>query len=207
MRRDRWFLPLLAVLGGCMHLGVRSPQVRQYRIDYTPPTLSVTPLPVTVEVGLFSVAAAYDREAIVYRESTYSTGAYFDARWSANPGNLVADLLARDLAASGLFRAVQRVPAMVPSDYQVGGEIQEIEERATGTGCAAHLQLQVLLVRSRAAKGRSVLLQRTYTGDEAAPCNAPEQLVAAMSRALAGISAQFERDVYGAIAADAASSS
>lgn len=206
MMRHRWFLPLLAVLGGCLHLGIRSPQVREYRIDYTPPTLSGTPLPVAVEVGLFSVAAVYDREAIVYREGTYSTGAYVDARWSAHPGNLVADLLARDLAASGLFRAVQRVPSMVPSDYQVGGEVQEIEERATGGGCAAHLQLQVLLARSHPAKGGPVLLQRTYTGDEAAPCRAPDQLVAAMSKALAGISAQIERDVYGAIAADPASS-
>jgi len=203
MRRHRWLLPWLTALAGCMHLGVQSPQLREYRLDYAPPTISGPPLPVALAVDYFSVAAVYDREAIVYRDDSYATGAYFDARWSANPGNLLADLLARDLAASGLFRAVQRVPAMVPSDYHLGGEVQEIEERSTGSGCAAHLRVQLLLARSRAAANKSpVLLQRAYAGEEPCPCNRPGRLVAAMSEALARMSAQLGRDVYDAIAAD-----
>lgn len=207
MTGGRWAVLGLMALTGCMHLGAQSGPARDYRLDYPPPTLSGTPLPVSLGIDAFNVAAVYDRDAIVYRDNNYATGAYFDARWSANPGNMLPDLLARDFAASGQFRVVQRTPVMVPTDYQLGGEVQEMEERASGSSCTAHLRLVPLLARVRAGNRNPVLLQRPYTADEPCPCNHPDRLAAAMSKAFASISAQLERDVYDAIAADAAGSS
>ena len=203
MRWHRWLLPLVGLLAGCLRLGVRAPQIRDYRLDYTPPVGAGAPVPAIVAIGPLAVAAVYDREPIISREKTYATEAYFDSRWSANPGNMVADLLWRDLTEAGLYRAVQRAPSMLPSAYRISGEIEEIEERPADNGCAAHLQLHILLVRTRSTKGDPVLLQHSYTGDKPCPCNQPQKLAAAMSQTMAGISAELQREVYDAIAADA----
>ncbi|MFI5396660.1 MAG: ABC-type transport auxiliary lipoprotein family protein [Candidatus Binatia bacterium] len=204
MRWHRWLLPLVGLLAGCVRLGVRAPQIRDYRLDYTPPVVAGAPLPVIVAIGPLAVAAVYDREPIISREKTYATEAYFDSRWSANPGNMVADLLARDFVDSGLYRAVQRGPSLLPNDYQISGQIEEIEERVTDRACTAHLRLHILVVRMRPTKGEAVLSQQVYVGDEPSACNAPPALAAAMSQAMADVSARMQRDVHDAIAADSA---
>jgi len=204
MRRTAFLLALTGALAGCLRLHVPAPMMHDYRLDYGPPQVEGRPLPVVLQVAPLTVAAVYDREPIVYRDRIYSTGTYFDSRWSANPGSMVTDLLARDFSDSGLYRAVQRGPSLLAGDYQVGGEIEEIEEEANASGCAAHLQLRMLVVRLHPGKGDPVLLQHTYAGHEPCPCNQPRALVAAMSQALAKISAQLQRDVYDAVAANAA---
>lgn len=194
---------LVVVLLGsaaCVRLRIPAPEVHDYRLDYPPPAVTGTPLAAVLRVLPLGVAAIYDREPIVYREDAYSTGTYFTSRWSANPGSMVADLLARDFAYSQLYRAVQQGPSTVPADYQLGGDIDEIEERSVAGGCAAHLAVRCTLVPLRGATN-PIALQTTYAEDEACACNDPRALAAAMSGALARVSARLQRDVYDAIAA------
>ncbi len=198
----RWLLALSGLLAGCVRLGVPTPQIREYQLAYPPPAATGVPLPAIVEVGPIGVAAVYDRESIVYRDGAHRTGTYIDSRWGTNPGNMVADALVRDLSASGTYRAAQRAPGLLASDYRVSGELVEIDERAGDDGCRAHLELRLLLARSRSSGAQAVLWQRTYDGDEPCACNQPSQLAAAMSQALAGVSAGARRDIYTSIAAD-----
>ncbi|MFQ5667742.1 MAG: ABC-type transport auxiliary lipoprotein family protein [Candidatus Binatia bacterium] len=207
MRRWALLLLPLGMLGGCLRLSQPAPAIRDYRLDYTPPAVTGAALPVILSVPPLGVAATYDRTPIVYREGSYATGTYFYERWSANPGNLVADVLARDFAHSGVYRAVQQRPSLVPSDYQLTGEIGAIEERVTDDGCSAHLDLRVLVLRVRNGGADPVVLQQSYTGDAPCRCNDSGALAAAMSRVLKGISQHLQRDVYAAIAAEVATSS
>ncbi len=198
----RWMLPLIGLLAGCVRLGVPTPQLREYQLNYPPPAAAGAPLAAIVEIGPITVAAVYDREPIVYRDDTHATGTYFDSRWSANPGKMVADLLVRDLSASGTYRAVQRAPSLLASDYRLSGEVAAIEERSAASGCVAHLQLRMVLARTRGSGANSVLWQRSYEGDEPCACNQPARLAAAMSQALTGISTRLQHDIFAAIAAD-----
>src|SRR5512139_2645136 len=202
MKRAAVIVALAGALSGCVRFHVPAPVTRNYALEYAPPRIDATPVPVVMRVAPLAVAAIYDREPIVYRDGTYTTGAYFDSRWSANPGSMVADLLARDFSDSGLYRAVERSPSVVAGDYQVGGEIEQIEERTNGAGCEANLRLRMLVVRLHRGTGDPILLQHTYAGNEPCPCNQPSALVAAMSRGMAAISAQLQRDVYEAVRAD-----
>lgn len=202
MKRSALLLALAGALAGCLQLRVPAPTMHDYRLDYAPPQVEGRPLAVVLQIAPLAVAAMYDRDAIVYREGTYSTGTYPDSRWSTNPGNMVTDLLARDFSDSELYRAVQLGPSLLAGDYHVGGEIEEIEEEPNAGGCAAHVRLRMLVARLRPGKGDPVLLQHAYTGEEPCPCNQPRALVAAMSQGLAKISAQLQRDAYDAIAAD-----
>ncbi len=200
----RRLLPLaaLAALAGCVRLHVPAPMIRDYRLDYPTPQIDAPAVPVILRVASLTVAAIYDREPIIYREGPYTTGTYYDSRWSANPGSMIADLLARDFSASGVFRAVQRAPLLLAPDYQLGGDIEEIEEQTIASGCQAHLRLRVILTRLRLSNADPVLLRQAYGGDQPCVCNHPRELVAAMSQVMAGISAQLQRDVDAAIAHD-----
>ena len=200
MKRYLFLASTLALLAGCVHLSQPAPQVHDYRLDYIPPIPVGTPLPVTLRVAPFGVAAVYDREAIVYRNDPYSTGRYFYHHWSSNPGDMIADLLARDLTASHLYGAVQHGSAPLPSDYQLGGEVDEIEERPGASACTAHLSLRILLARTRTGASATSVLQTPYTADEPCPCNDARALAEAMSLGFARLSAQLQQEVYDAIA-------
>jgi ABC-type uncharacterized transport system auxiliary subunit len=192
---------MIALFGlvGCVQLAQPAPQVREYRLDYASPVVEGRPLPATIRVAPFGVTTVYDRQAIVYRDSTYATGAFVHARWSTNPGSMVADLLARDLAISGLYRAVQQGPSILPSDYQLSAHIEQIEERAGDDGCSAQLRLRALLLRSRAAESDPVVLRNSYAESEPCPCNDAAGLAAALSQALQRLSSRLQHDVYEAI--------
>lgn len=193
----------IAATTGCISLRQPAPEVRSYRLDYPPPILGgLRRLPVTLRIAPLSTNAVYDRLAIVYRDDPYSTGSYLADRWGASPGQMVADLLARDFASSGLYRAVQQGPSALVSDYQLGGQIEELEEREVAGICAAHARLRFLLLRTAVGPTPPVLLQTTYDDDEPCDCADVRAFVAAMSRAMARISERLQRDVHAAIAAE-----
>ena len=190
-------------MAGCFSLRQPAPEVRSYRLDYAPPALSgVHPLPVILRIAPLSTNAVYDRLAIVFRDDPYSTGTYLADRWGASPGHMLADLLARDFASSGLYRAVQQGPSVVASGYQLSGQIEELEERETAGACVAHARLRFLLARTTAGATPPVRLQATYNEDEPCACADVHAFVAAMSRAVERISDQLQREVYTTIAAE-----
>ena len=199
-RRRAPALVLLPLLG-CVHLSQPAPRTRDYRLDYPPPQIDGATLPVVLRMAPLRVAAVYDRDAMVYRDDTYSTAASFYNRWSANPGNMLADLLARDLAASGKYRAIQQPPAALANDFQLSGEVEEFEERRRDDGCAAHARLRILLAQVGITSSDPVRLRTTYSEDEPCICADPRALAAAMSRAVQRLSTQLQQDVYGALAA------
>lgn len=204
MRRRRVAILLLGgLVAGCVHLSQPSPDIREYRLAYTPPTMAGQPLPVTLRIASLGVAAMYDRQPIVYGDDAYSGGTYYYGRWSTSPSAMLTDLLARDFVDSHLYAAVQQGPSPIPNDYQLGGEIEEIQEHMSSNGCAARLRLRVLLVRLRAS-ANPVVLQSSFAAEEPCGCNDIRQLAEAMSKAMEHISAQLQQAVYDAIAKDRA---
>ncbi len=203
--RGAWSLVLAAVVAGCFRLSQPSPDIREYHLDYPSPAVAGERLPVTLRIAPLGVAAMYDRQAIAYSDGSYSGGTYYYARWSTNPSSMITDLLARDVVASQLYRAVQQGPPTVPADYQLGGEIEEIAERTGTAGCTARLRLRVLLVRVRAA-ATPVVSQTVFAAEEPCTCNDVRALAQAMSQALARISTQLQEAVYDGIAKDRAGS-
>lgn len=195
---------LANLLTGCVAFGSRDKiPTRTYRLDYDPPAVAGDSLPVVLHVAPFRMAAAYDREAIIYRDSRYATNTYFYHRWVASPAKMLADLITRDLAHSQRYQAAQQGPSLLSGDYLLQADVEQIEEAPAGEACAAHLRMQVLASRLRTL-GPPVVFQTAYDATEACPCNAPNQLAEAMSRALASISQQLQADLASAIANDLA---
>ena len=194
---------LLAVLGGCVSLSQPAPEIRAFRLDYPPPAIDGSPVPAIVRVARFPAASMYDREPMVYRDDTYTTAVDFYNRWGTHPGQMITDLLARDLASSGVYAAVQQEASLVPSDYLLNGEIEEFEERTVGDRCEAHLRLRIVLLRLHPGKADPSLRRGGYAADEPCTCGEPFALAEAMSKCMARISSQLQQDIYTTIAADA----
>lgn len=198
-RRPIALLGICAALGGCFGAVAKPPPlVHEYRLAYVAPAIRGDPLPVTLRVGPVRVASTYAGAAIVYREDEHRVGAYNYHRWATDPGAMVGELLTRDLVDSGRYRAVEYGPSLVPADYVLMIEVEEMGERLRG-GCEAHVQLRVLLTRARPRDREGVVFQRVYDAGE--PCAAGDagQVVAALSAALARISEEVQSDLAAAI--------
>lgn len=192
-------LVVVACLAGCVRLGQPAPRIEHFRLDYTATPPEGPPLPYILRVPPMEVAATYDRDPIVYREGEYRIGSYFYDRWASNPGNMIADLLARDLVRPGLYRDVQTAVSLVAPDFQVKGTVEEIEERIDGTSCSARLSLRVTLAGTRGAREERVRFSKLYSATEPAKCDDPDSLAQAMSAAMATLSGEIQADVYAAL--------
>ena len=201
--RGLWVALLGLAAAGCFGASKPPSAIRQFRLSYEAAAPTGKPLPFVLRVPPMEVAAAYDRDPIVYREGEYGIGSYFYYRWASNPGNLVADLLARDFAASGLYKDVQTAVSVVSPDYQVKGTVEEIEETVGTATCTARLAVRITLSATRGPREERVRLAKLYTAEDPCRCDDPEAIAASMSRAMAQISAAVQADVYAALAASA----
>jgi len=176
-------LPGLAACGGL----VARPQLHTYRLAYLPPAASPPRLAGTVRVMPFGIAATYDSQSFVYRESPYDIAVDPYHQWIAAPAAMITDLVARDLAAADAFAAVLQAPSALPASYELSGWIETFEER-DDAGCVAHVRLRALFVRVPPRGAREVLFEESLTGDEACTAGDPDAFAAAMSRAVQRLS-------------------
>lgn len=189
---------------GCVTLSRPTPRAHEYLLDYDPPTAEPEHLGGVIRISPLGIAAAYAGSGIVYREAEHGIGAYSYHRWATEPAGMVGDLLARDIAASGVYDAVLRGPSLIRGDYELSGEVQEIGERSS-SGCAARIELRLLLRRAGTHGPQAVLFQRSYSDEQ--PCKSDDtaDLVGALSRAMRAVSTRAQDDTRAAIASDRAS--
>ena len=198
------WIPLAAALAiaGCVRLNQPAPRVTDYTITYAAPAPAVdeSPLPIVLPIPPIAVSAAFDTHGMMFREGDHRVGRYAHARWAANPGHLVADMIARDFAESNQFRAVQHARAPLASDFRLTGEVEAIEERIGDGRCEANLEIRVLLVGLRGTRRNPVAFRSGYAEREPCPCADADAYAGAVSRALARISTRLRADVVTAIA-------
>jgi ABC-type uncharacterized transport system auxiliary subunit len=181
--------------------------VRTFRLTYRPPEPSgAPPLPVTVRVLPFGIVSAYDRQTFLYRSGPYDVGIDYYNQWVGNPAHMITDLIARDLAASKAVHAVFQEPSAVPSNYELSGNIETLEERDENGTCTGHLRLRVALIRVPPQGSRYVVFQDNVVAD--APCTPgdPGSYAAAMSRAAEQVSDIVRGKLLSAIAGEENSS-
>jgi cholesterol transport system auxiliary component len=148
-------------------------------------------------VELFSVAQAFNTNAMVYQPQPFQSQAYNYSRWRANPGYLVSDFLIRDLRESGLFKAVFGADSTAEYRFKLEGGVVEFQEVDATDGWKASLALTVtLLDTAQEELPRRVVFQKNYRVQEPLPEKTPQGLAQGMSRAMEQVSAQVINDTY-----------
>lgn len=198
-RSRQWAVVLAALFfnAGCTPFSQPAPDMRDYDLAYPPVRIEAAPLPLVLGFPNLSVSATHDREAIVFRPGNHQVGRYYYHRWATNPGDMIADLLARDFDESGSYRAVVHHRSVLAPDIHLSGEVEAIEEQKEAKQCFAYLRIRFLLL-DRSTPGTPVLLKRVFESRTETTCGDPPRLVESLSKALAGISADLQRAVYDA---------
>lgn len=194
-------LPLLvAVAAGCLP-GAKPPYtVRSYVLEYATPRHDRGKLNEVLRVRKFSVDQSYNTSAMLYKSEPYRITAYNYNRWRDNPGDIVTYSVLRDLRDSGLFLAVFSGRDETNSRFTVTGAVEEFVQVRMAGGWQASLSVQVtLLDERRAGQGQEVVFQKRYRSEMIMERPSPEVFAGAMSRAMAKVSEDIVRDVYGSV--------
>lgn len=141
---------IAVLLGGCF---AKVRDTRYYLLDYVP-TVSRErqargPHPWRVRIREFSVAEAYRRNQIVYRQSAHQLRFYNFELWAVKPEHLITDMVFRHMRDAHVFEHVTRLIEQEPPHFVLSGEVTAIEEFDNRNQWYAHLAMNMELLDSR----------------------------------------------------------
>ena len=148
----RWLLlpqvlAAVLLLTGCSaKIGV----TRYFLLEYQPATTNAAlkaagTLPYRVQVLTFKIPRSFDSIRIIARYSSHQINYYRYSLWAVRPQVAVADLLVQHINSYGLFRDCQREFLDERPDYEISGEILQIERFESEAYAAAHLRMSLVL--------------------------------------------------------------
>ncbi len=132
---------------GCSLGEKRTQGVRQYILEYPPPTAEgLVQTKDLIKVERFSVAQAFNTTAMLYRDIPFTLNSDPYNRWKVNPGEMVSDYLIRDLRRMNLFRAVYSYHDLVETRYVLQGHVEDFLEMDEIRSAKAVLGMNVTLL-------------------------------------------------------------
>jgi ABC-type uncharacterized transport system auxiliary subunit len=189
------------IFSGCTSSGKRSYEIQNYLLDYPAPALEkLAKLGSTIRFNRFTIAAAYNNQNMIFRSDNYSLDFFSYNRWAVNPADMVADVLLRDMQASGLFHAVLSRYSPEDTDFLLEGGIGEFFLQVEKNRKLAVISLEITLKDSKKREtNKRIIFQKKYRHEELLTEQTPRGYCQAMSQALRTISPQIIADVYQAI--------
>jgi ABC-type uncharacterized transport system auxiliary subunit len=193
------------VLQGCANNAKPRYEVENYILDYPAPTFeNKVQLDTIIRVHRFTIASAYNTQNMIFRTDDYTLDFFNYNRWAVNPADMTADILLRDMQASGLFRAVFSRYTVEETRFLLQGGINDFFLRIGKNGKVAVISIEITLKDSlRQEATKRIVFQKKYSREESLTDQSPHGYCQAMSKALKNISQQITTDVYEAIKASA----
>jgi len=130
-------------IGGCAK---KTLETSYYLIEFasnaTNPGLELKePLPYKVQVLNFKIPRSYDSIRIIARFSTHQINYFRYSLWAVRPQIAVADLIVQQINAYHIFKECQREFLDDRPDYEITGEVSQIERFENDQYSAAHLKM------------------------------------------------------------------
>lgn len=196
-----WLITSTLIMSGCIPLQQSFKKTDYYTLEYPAPKIEgLKPLSLALSVEHFRVSPLCNSTKIFYRDRKFMRKNYFYHKWRANPGKLVTFFLARDLEASGIFKAVSVSNQRIPSSHVIEGTVDEFFEKDGVASWEAALTIGITLMsRNEADASKIILFQKKYSVSEICTQKNPRSLAAAMSKAMARASAMIIKDLYAAL--------
>jgi ABC-type uncharacterized transport system auxiliary subunit len=167
----------LSIAGGC---GAARPS-KYYQltvpVDAAPPTAS-NPYHVTLMLGPITSSHLYREDHIVYTGSGQYMGVYQYQRWAQPPTEMIAEVLLRELRASGRFQAIYSWGSNVRGDYILRGRLYDFREISAST-LVGRVTLELELHDARTG---ATVWTHFYTHDEPVTGKDVSAVVAALDR-------------------------
>ena len=201
--RSKMFRLLVAVtlvlaFSGCMRAPSAAKPVYYYTLDYSPaPRSFAKPVPWVLRVERFTASPPFNSQRIIYADKGLHRNAYAHFQWVAQPGELLAYSLARDLRQTNAFQAVWAPDGASTPTHLVTGWVEEFTEEDFVQPSQASVKISISLIDVRDADPvRRILFQKTFSAK--APCkeSTPAALSVAMSGAVSKISTAMIEEIY-----------
>lgn len=172
----------LPLLSGCG----TGPQRRYYSLAYQvqqdPAVLDRAPLyPLNIRLRRFTVAEPYNRPQIVYSESPFEFRYYGFRYWAAKPQKLLRDMIKEHLHSLNLVNSVELDYTDKSPDYEIGANIDAIEEFDSDGEWYAHLAMRLELTRF---KDKTTIWRYSFDRKRKVEKKSPVYVVKAMSEIL-----------------------
>ncbi len=151
--RKGWIAALCAVaaaflLGGCF--GSQG-QKHYYRVYYRPNPAPVAQIEATARVKTLEIDKVYRRYNLVYRTSPYEIFYFTNHYWASRPEDMLTDVLYNHLKTAQIFSDLIIKLDKTP-DYEISGEVLEIDQFDSGDRWFAHLNMVLTLKEFKTGK-------------------------------------------------------
>ena len=120
---------------------------KYYLLEYRPiannkKLMLEKPIDKRVQVVNFKIIRSYDSSHIIARFSSHQINFYRYSLWAVRPQIAIADLLVQHINAYQLFKDCQREYLDENPDFEISGEIQQVEKYESQEYTAAHLKMR-----------------------------------------------------------------
>lgn len=164
---------MLVVLCGLLVNGCFGTQGKKhyYRVYYRPNPAPVSQITATARIRTLEIDKVYRRYNLVYRASPYELSYYTNHYWASRPSDMMTDLLYYHIKAANLFSDLIIKLDKTP-DYEIGGEVLEIDRFDDNGRSYAHLSMVLTLKDFKTGK---VIVSHTI--DDRREVAAPDPLL------------------------------
>lgn len=136
------------------------------------------PYPITLLLGPLRASHLYREAHIVYSSTGENMGTYEYQEWAEPPTEMLADVLLRDLRASGKYRSVDILRSNSRGDYTLYGRLYDFKE-VSGPPMLARVTVDLEL---REFKTGAIVWTHYYSHDEPVSGKDISAVVAALDR-------------------------
>lgn len=195
------FLLMLILMGGCIDMKNPAPKTDYYTFEYPPPESQHTmTTPYILKIDSFRVSPVYDDNRFLLRSEAYKRNQSIRHRWRANPGDLVAEYLARDFSRAAFLKAVITSESIPAYTHLLNGSVEEFYQRSENGKWQAVLSISIILIDDTLRTDEnSILFQQQYSFHEPLSDQTPAGFAGGMSRAMQQFSEKLMEDVYQAL--------
>lgn len=165
------------LLGGC---GATRPS-KYYELTAPREILSTTHLSryqVTLLIGPILSSPIYRDDRLVYSSKGQLMGWYEYHRWAEPPAELIAEVLLRQIRASGRYRSVHSLRSRFRGDYILRGHLYDFKE-ISDSGLATRLTIEFELHDTKTGETPWTYF---YTRDEPVSAKDASEVVASLNR-------------------------
>ncbi len=135
-------------LSGCGKV----PLTHYYLLDYIPTPQVTKATSFNLRIKDLTVAEAYKRPEIIYRQSAHEILFYNFHQWAVKPEHLVTDMVEKHIKSSNLFKSISNTLVDFNPDYTLTGQILAIEEYDNNEKWYSHLTIDFQLEETRTNK-------------------------------------------------------
>src|SRR5271168_3449417 len=142
------------------------------------PAANPNPLPVTLLIGRLTSPALYREGEIVYGSGGEGMGTYEYHRWAEPPTEMIAEIMLRQLRASGHYRGVYTLRSDIHGDFVLHGRLYDFKE-VSGNSEVARVSMELEL---RNLKTATSVWTHFYSHDEPTAGKNVDAIVASLDK-------------------------